>query len=120
MAIKYERLEITVTGANGAATGTTKSRPIMGRLLGVHIDYTSQPITADVTVATAGAGVPALTLLAVANNATDGWYFPRVAIHTTAGAAQTIYDPAPVSDAIVASVAEGNAGSVVVTLVFEE
>ena len=119
MATKYEQVTVTVAGANGSATGSGKTRPITGLLLAVHVDYTTQPATADVTIATAGSTAPALTLLTLTDKNTDGWFFPRQAIHNTAGAAQTQYDIAPVADAVTVSVAEGNAGAVTVTLVYE-
>lgn len=119
MTTKYEQVTVAVAGADGSATGSGKTRPITGLLLAVHVDYTTQPATADVTIATAGSTHPALPLLTVSNNATDGWYFPRKAICTDAGAAQTMYEIAPVADAVTVSVAQGNAGTVAVTLVYE-
>lgn len=120
MAIKYERLTVPVSGADGSAAGAGKTPPITGLLLAIHIDYVTQPATADVTIATAGSTVPALTLLVASNSATDGWYFPRAKVHDTAGAAATAAsDVMPVADAVSVSVAQGNAGSVVVSLVYE-
>ena len=119
MTTKYEQVTVAVAGANGSATGSGKTRPITGLLLAVHVDYTTQPATADVTIATAGSTAPALTLLTLADKNADGWFFPRQAIHNTAGAAQTQNEIAPVADAVTVSVADGNAGAVAVTLVYE-
>jgi hypothetical protein len=120
MSLKTERITVAVTGSAGSAGGTATSRPIMGLLLAVHIDYTSQPATADVTVASAGSVYPAMPLLTVTNNATDGWYLPRRAACDPAGGALTAYEVQPVADAVVVTVAQGDPGSVVATLVFEE
>lgn len=119
MATKYELVTVTVAGSAGSATGSATTRPVTGLLLGVYVDYVTQPATTDVTIATAGSTAPALTLLTLADKNTDGWFFPRRAIHDTAGAAQTQYDIAPVADAITVSVAQGDPGSVVVTLMYE-
>ena len=119
MGIKYERISVTVTGSAGSATGSGTSRPITGRVLEVHVDYTNQPATADVTIATAGSTHPVLPLLTVTNNGTDNWYLPRRAAVDPAGGALTAYDVMPVADAISVNVAQGDPGSVAVTILYE-
>lgn len=116
--IRQEQIAVTVAGANGSATGsTTTTYPLNGRVLAVYVDYTSQPATADVTVS---AGSPSQPILTVTNANTDAWFYPRVQIGTTAGAAISAqYDAAPVDGYVTVSVAQGNAGSVVVTILLE-
>lgn len=121
------RVQVTVptTGSNGSAIGSAATQPIVGEILAVHLDYTSEPNTTDVTVATVAA--PTQTILTVANSNADGWKYPRVAVHDTAGAAATydgtneIYEPQAVADQVIVSVAQGdNAGTVVATIIYEE
>jgi hypothetical protein len=79
----------TLAGESGAAAGTATSfYPIAGELLAVHIVYTGGTSTEDVTISTVGGGA---TLLAVANNEDDAWYYPRIqACNNTAGSALTL------------------------------
>jgi hypothetical protein len=120
MATKYEKVTVTVAGSAGTATGSAKTRPITGLLLAVYLDYVTQPATADVTIATAGSGYPAQTLLTLTNANTDGWFYPRLKVHDSAGVAATAAtDVVALADAVVISVAQGDAGSVAVTLVYE-
>ena len=80
---------LTLAGATGSAAGTVTSiAPISGELLAARIVYTGGTSTEDVTISTVGGGA---TLLAVANNETSGWYYPRVqACNNTAGSALTL------------------------------
>lgn len=81
---------ITTSGADGSATGTaTSTYPITGEIKSVHVDYTNQPGTTDVTIATMHA--PVITLLTLTDNAADGLWHPRAILHDAAGAAVT-YD----------------------------
>jgi hypothetical protein len=118
MTTQYQ-IPVTVTGSAGAATGTgVSTTPINGILTAVHIDYTSQPATADVTIA---AGSPAQTVLAKADSGTDGWYYPQVQICGTDGAAISgQYIPPQLCGYVTVSVAQGDAGSVLVTLLVVE
>ena len=120
MGVKYERVSVTVTGSAGSATGSASSRPLTGLLHAVHLAYTTQPATADVTIATAGTTTPAQTLLTRSDSATDGWFYPRKAMNSDVAGALTVYERAPMADAITVSVAQGNAGAVVATLVYLE
>jgi len=79
----------TLAGETGSAAGTaTSTFPIAGELLAVKLIYGGGTSTEDVTVSTV-AGTA--TLLAVADNETSGWYYPRVQAHNnTAGSALTL------------------------------
>jgi hypothetical protein len=117
--IQQYRVVVTVAGAAGSASGSAVSDyPLYGKVVAVHVDYTDQPNTADVTIT---AGVPAQTLLTVTNANTDGWFYPRVQTDTDAGAAISGgYDLAGIAGYVTVSVAQGDAGSVACTLLIEE
>jgi len=120
MGIRTYKITVTTTGSAGAATGTGQtSRPVNGCLKAIHLDYTDLPNTSDVTITTAGA--PVQTLLTKANANTDAWFYPRALLDDTAGADLTaIYDEMPIDDYVNVSVAQADAGSLVVTLLVEE
>lgn len=113
-----------LTGTAGAATGNEEMRyPLNGRVLAVHIDVGTQPATLDVTIKVVDHDLPVLTL---ENVGASGWYFPRIGVHSTAGAALEYAEGAPMCEAIpfcgyvnVAG-AGGNAGSFTVTLLIED
>lgn len=117
--IQQYRITATTTGAAGSASGSAVTDyPLSGKLMAVHLDYVDQPATADVTIT---AGVPSQTLLTVTNANTDGWFYPRVQTDTDAGAAISGgYDMAPIAGYVTVAVAQGDAGSVVCTLMLEE
>lgn len=100
----------TITGNNTDAT----ERPMAGRLIAVYLQYLITPNAAtDVVIETVGS--PVKTLLAVTNNGTTGWYYPREIIQDTVGANVTydgtneVYECMPVSDYVKATVAQGDA-----------
>lgn len=122
--IRTEKLTVTTSGSNGNATGSGQTGVISGRILAVHIDFTSEPNTTDVTIATAHA--PILTFLTITSSNTDAWYYPRAQVHGLTGTAltfdgtRTVNEPVPVDDHISVTVAEGdNAGTVAVTILYE-
>jgi hypothetical protein len=125
MGIKYERISVTVAGSAGSAAGSATSRPITGEVLEVHVAFTTQPATVDTTIATAGSTHPAMPLLTLTNVNTSAWYLPRKALHNDVGAAvtyngtQAVVEPAVIADAVTVSVAQGDPGSVAVTIVYE-
>lgn len=79
-----------VGGAGVATANQTHTIRVSGRLRGIYVKYNHAPpaATCDVTIATVGTNnaPPAQTLLALANAATDGWFYPAPQLHTTAGA----------------------------------
>jgi hypothetical protein len=113
------KITATTTGANGSAAGENISEsPLSGFIVGVYVDYTSQPATADVTITFPYA--PTKTVLTLTNNATDGWYYPKVLAHDEAGVALTERIYIPIDGYIKAAVAQGNAGSVDVYILWIE
>lgn len=117
--IRKYQVTVTTSGSAGSATGSAKTKPISGKVLAVHLDYTSEPATTDVTVATAHA--PVATILTITDGNTDGWFYPRALLDDTAGADLTaIYDAIPIDDEITVSVAQAdNAGTVAATILVE-
>jgi hypothetical protein len=101
--------------ATANATGTAR---ICGEVYGVYVKYNDSPpaATTDVTIATLGTSPfpPTVTILSLANAATDGWFYPRIALASTAGAAITydgtrpIYGCIPVDDYIKVTIAQAN------------
>ena len=79
------------SGGAGTATATvTSAVPYSGTIMSVYVKYNDSPPagTTDITLATQGTvsgAPPAQTILSIANAATDGWFQPRVPMHTTAG-----------------------------------
>lgn len=98
----------TPADASGDATWTTPSAMI-GYVYGIYVKYNdSPPATTDVTISTQGTGsrAPATTLLTLTNANTDGWFYPRVTAHDTAGASvATEYLPQSISDQVKITVA---------------
>lgn len=118
--IRVHTILVPVLGSAGSATGSAKSRDtIMGCIKSVYIDYTSQPGTADVTIATTGSNYPARTLITRTNSGTDGWFDPRIQATDTSATAIAWYDEIYLSDQVTASVAQGDAGAVTVYLIVE-
>lgn len=110
--MRREEIRITLAGANGAAAGAGRSAaPLYGELVGVHIDYLSQPATTDVVVSMDS---PALTLLTVSDSNTDGWSWPREEVEAD------IFERYPLVGYVTVAVDDGNAGDLVVTLVYAD
>lgn len=114
------RIVVDVAGSAGSATGSaTSSKNVNGRVMAVHVDYTSQPATTDVTVTSSS---PAQTILTLTNNNTDALDYPRRLVQGADGADLTaVYDDFVVAGSLTASVAQGDplVGGVVVTVYVE-
>lgn len=113
------KITVTVSGSAGSATGSSQTRlPVNGKIAAVYVDYTSQPATTDLTLKTAGNNSPAQTILSLTNANTDGWFYPRAALHKNDGTALSydgtnpVTDEFPVDDYLTVTVTQGNAGSV--------
>ena len=123
MAIRTQHIRVPVSGTAGSAIGSVQTGVVSGRILAVHLLYTGQPGTTNVTVATAH--TPVRTILTVNAANTDAWFMPRIALQTTAAVAitydgtQPIYGEIPVDDHIVISVTNGSAGNIVATILYE-
>lgn len=128
MAIRRVKIPtITTTGSDGSATGTGTSPVISGRILAVHIAYsTGQENTTDVTLATIE--TPVQTVLVKANSDTNTWYFPLVAASNAADGAAITYDGTrpiyvsqPISDQVKATIGGADSGETIdITILYEE
>lgn len=103
------------TGGAGLSTGNIDTGYLRGQLVGVYIKYNDAPPagTTDVTIKTKGTDprAPSYNLLVITNAATDGWFYPQVQVHTTAGAAiANNYTPQVVDDIINIAIAQANDG----------
>ena len=106
-------------GSAGSATANqTSSIIVKGKVLAIYLEYLGSPPagTTDATVATAGvSALPAATLLTITNSATNAVFYPRVAVHDTAGAGVTydgtneIYEPQYIHDKVKVTIAGANA-----------
>lgn len=129
MSISIEKISVTVAGTAGSATGTATSRkPICGQIQQIHVVYTTQAATCDVVIATQGKGaesIPTFAILTLTNNNTTGIYRPHYIIHDETGGPLTGTAGgdrhAPFTcDYITVTVAESNAGSVDVYIIYSE
>lgn len=113
----------TAVGADGSATANSiTTTPIFGEVYALYVKYNDDPPagSTDVTVATAGTGSgahPSVTILSLTNANTSGWFYPRIGVQTTAGAAMlyaaggtAIPGEIPIADFIKVTIAQANAG----------
>ena len=112
-----EKVSVTTVGDPGAATGYSVSAVMHGLLLDVYLNYhASAPgSTTDVTITH---NVSGATILAVANNATDGLHVPSTPVVDSANSAITgAAAHVVLNQAVRVTVAESNAltGAVVAT-----
>jgi len=107
-------------GSAGSATANnTTNNLVAGWIEAVYVKYNDSPPagTTDVTVATAGTSPapPANTFLTLTDAATDGWFYPRAVMQTTAGATVTfdgtneIYGRIAIYDKVKVTIAGANA-----------
>lgn len=106
-------------GVAGSATANASSIKLRGKIHAVYVKYNDSPPagTTDVTVATVGTSpyVPSITILSIANSATDALYYPRIQVHTTAGAALTmdgtriLTDKIAIDDSVKVTIAQADA-----------
>lgn len=105
---------VTTGGAGTSTNNNTTPLNINGLLAAVYVQYNdTPPATSDVTVVTLGTSpsAPALTLLAVSNAATSGWFFPRAVEHlNTDGSALTTHTYMPLADKVKVTLAQANDG----------
>jgi len=82
--MKKLKAQLTPSGSAGSASGTAAFGQLAdGKLHAVYLDYGSVAATTDVTIKLED---PAVAILTVSNNATDGWYFPRYRITSNTAA----------------------------------
>ena len=119
MSYGYESVTINsgaAVGGDGSATANnTSSHVVTGQICSVGVTYgDSPPGTTDVTVATAGNNVPALTILTLTNANTSGWFHVRHVIDDETGAditydgTEEVYDKVCVADNIKVTIAQAN------------
>lgn len=101
-------------GNNGAATANDDSDiPVEGEISGVYVKYNDSPPagTTDILITTKGTNAPAETILAIANAATSGWFYPLTPVHlkTTGAAIANEYRSIVVSDYINVKIDQANA-----------
>lgn len=102
-------------GANGAATATgeSPSRP-NGLLYAVQVRYNDAPpaATTDILIKTKGNSAPSITILSIANAATDGLFFPRMDECKAADGAALASNTAliPIQDIVQVTIAGADAG----------
>lgn len=118
------------SGGAGTATANASSAKLRGKIHAVYVKYNDSPPagTTDVTVATVGTSpyVPAITILTLANAATDTLKYPRVQVHGTDGTALTmdgtriLTDKIAIDDSVKVTIAQANdADSIDVWLALE-
>lgn len=112
-------------GAGSATANATSTTQLCGKIYGFYVRYNDSPPagTTDVTIASAGTTMPAITYLTITNGATDGIRLPRLAVVDTAGAAfaaQSIAEPQPIDDYLKVTIAQANAADSVDVWVFME
>ncbi len=118
--IRKETVTVTVAGSAGSGSGSGKTaRPVSGRVLAIYVGYTTQPATTDVTIATQD--TPTIAPLTLTNANTSGWFYPRQLMDGLTGADLTgIYEPIPVADHLVVTVAQGDPGAVAATIYWDD
>lgn len=105
--LRKETVEASTAGGTTASAST--GRDLNGRIYAIHLDYLSGiTTTTDITFSQAE---PSLTILTVSNSATDGWYYPTVQHHNSAGATVTSYVESLVADAVDIAVAQTTSGT---------
>ncbi len=105
-------------GSNGSATSSAVTgQALSGRVLGAYVKYNDSPPagTTTATIASNNVSYPGQTILSIVNAATSGWFYPRVAVHSNAGAAVTydgtrpIYEPQAICDNVKVTISGANA-----------
>ncbi len=110
MTIQKHELKISTTGSAGTATGSAVLALPLSELVAIYLDYhASAPSTTDLTLTSPG-NPASLTVLTLSNNATDGWYYPRVQDHDNTGSAVTgSYSDPPIHGNLQADLAQADA-----------
>ena len=113
-------------GGNGVATANyTSTLPMCGVVYGFYVRYNDSPPagTTDVTIASAGTNMPAITYLTITNGATDGLFLVRKPVVDAANAAiasLSIAEAMPIDDYLKVTIAQANAADSADVWVFLE
>lgn len=122
--IRRTQVTVTADGSAGASVGSANTSHVVdGIIRAIHLNYSaSAAATLDVTISEANES-PALPVLTVANNATDGWYYPMHQADNAGSGADLEGAGAPVvaRDALAVAVAGANDNdTVTVTVVWDD
>lgn len=110
--LRVYSVNVTTSGSAGSATGSGVSAVILGKVLGIWVDYTGMPATTDVTIKSTGGAPPSYNILVLTNTNTDAFHLPRKQCSDNAGAAIAgEYDGVPILDTITVDVAQADAGT---------
>lgn len=122
MSLRIQTIKVTTTGGDGAASGNADSAVIVGEILGIFANYhASTPATADVTIK--AVNPVDHNILVITDNATDGYYAPRIVPVTSSNVAITnAHTPYIVAGKINVALAQGNAltDAVVVHILYRD
>lgn len=110
--MRIVRVTVPVAGGAGVATGSGIAN-INGAIYAVRLDLTSQPGTADVTIAEG-----TTEILSRANSGADETYYPRVTAAKADGTASALTEVAPAVEKATITVAQGDAHASGVKAIF--
>ena len=115
--LNVEEVDVATTGAAGAAVGSGSTDAyVRGRILAVHLDYASSiSSTTDITISQS---TPPLDVLILTNNATDGWYYPAVEWHSSAGAGLSTYGQVYVADLLTITATQTTSGTAATVTIY--
>lgn len=126
MGVQFEQVTVTLAGSETSGNRST-TRPVIGKILAIHLDYSNIADTnADVTIATVGNTIPAQTIMVRSNSVTDGWFYPRAALHDATATPLTFDGTRAqtglfvVHDTINVAIGTADAGSLVATILYED
>ena len=89
MTIEKHEIKVSTTGSAGSASGSAVLTLPLSELVAVHVNFhSSAPSTSDTTF-TASGNPLAVVLLALTDNKTDGWFYPKTQDHDNTGSAIT-------------------------------
>lgn len=102
-----------VGGAGVALSNADTPIALVGRIVAAHVKYNDSPpaATTDITIATKGTNAPAVSILSIANAATNGWFYPRPQVHSVLGAliADQYEMGVPIADIVNIKIDQANA-----------
>jgi hypothetical protein len=107
-------------GAGVATANASSNHKLCGKVHAIYVKYNDSPPagTTDILIATVGTSpaVPAITLLSIANAATDTLKYPRAQVHGTDGSALTLdgtriaFDKIAIDDVVNVKIDQANNG----------
>ena len=111
--MQSEQVVVTGTGTDGAVSASKRSSATLGgHIYAVHFDFPATVTnTTDITLSGAS---PALTIMALTDVYTTGWYYPEVqATGATGAAISGAYDRVPVDDRLTVTAGQAMSGTIV-------